>query len=88
MVDIAGYFAPPAAGGLWLQPLPGPVRVIDTRSGYPAIYAATGPIQFEQKVFNMRVGGVPEDARALSITGALIPRGYGGKQNSQQSIAP
>ncbi|MFN8000664.1 MAG: putative Ig domain-containing protein [Acidobacteriota bacterium] len=33
VVDISGYYAPPAAGGLYYHPLPKPVRLLDTRAG-------------------------------------------------------
>lgn len=33
IVDITGYYAPPAAGGLFFHPLPQPVRLLDTRPG-------------------------------------------------------
>src|SRR5204863_2496762 len=33
IVDISGYYAPPAAGGLYYHPLSKPVRLMDTRAG-------------------------------------------------------
>jgi hypothetical protein len=33
VVDISGYYAPPAAGGLYYHPLSKPIRLLDTRAG-------------------------------------------------------
>ncbi|MDQ3010662.1 MAG: Ig domain-containing protein, partial [Acidobacteriota bacterium] len=33
IIDVTGYYAPPAAGGLYFHPLPAPVRLLETRSG-------------------------------------------------------
>ena len=38
VVDITGYYAPPAAGGLYFHPLPKPVRLMDTRAGQAACF--------------------------------------------------
>ncbi|MBS1792145.1 MAG: hypothetical protein JST85_30845 [Acidobacteria bacterium] len=37
-VDITGYFAPPATGGLYFHPLPHPARLLDTRAGQTACF--------------------------------------------------
>ncbi|MDQ3258194.1 MAG: hypothetical protein M3R15_30630, partial [Acidobacteriota bacterium] len=44
IVDITGYYAPPATGGLYYHPLPSPVRLLDTRSGQPACDAPGAPL--------------------------------------------
>ena len=33
IVDVTGYYAPPAAGGLYFHPLATPVRLLETRAG-------------------------------------------------------
>lgn len=33
VVDVTGYYAPPAANGLYFHPLPAPVRLLETRAG-------------------------------------------------------
>jgi hypothetical protein len=33
VVDVTGYYAPPAAGGLYFHPLPKPIRLLETRVG-------------------------------------------------------
>ncbi len=35
VVDVTGYYAPPAANGLYFHPLPSPVRLLETRAGQP-----------------------------------------------------
>ncbi|MDQ3013824.1 MAG: putative Ig domain-containing protein, partial [Acidobacteriota bacterium] len=35
IIDVTGYYAPPAAGGLYFHPLPTPVRLLETRAGLP-----------------------------------------------------
>src|SRR5262249_20848142 len=34
VVDVTGYYAPPAAGGLYFHPLPKPIRLLETRPGF------------------------------------------------------
>ncbi len=36
IIDVSGYYAPPAAGGLFFHPLAAPVRLLDTRAGQTA----------------------------------------------------
>ncbi|MBS1789092.1 MAG: putative Ig domain-containing protein [Acidobacteria bacterium] len=45
VVDITGYYAPPAAGGLYFHPLPKPVRLMDTRAGQTACFNPGSPLQ-------------------------------------------
>jgi serine protease AprX len=33
VVDVTGYYAPPATGGLYFHPLPAPIRLLETRAG-------------------------------------------------------
>ncbi len=35
VVDVTGYYAPPAANGLYFHALPAPVRLLETRAGEP-----------------------------------------------------
>ena len=35
VVDVTGYYAPPATGGLYFHPLLSPVRLLETRAGQP-----------------------------------------------------
>ena len=44
VVDVTGYYAPPAAGGLYFHPLPSPIRLLETRFGQPGCDAPASPI--------------------------------------------
>ncbi len=74
LLDISGYYADAAPGGLWLRPLPAPVRLIDTRAGTEgqAEYAAIGPITANEVSRNMQARGITADARAISVTAAML----------------
>ncbi len=44
VVDITGYYAPPATGGLYFHPLPSPVRLLETRVGEPSCFTTNAPL--------------------------------------------
>ena len=44
IVDLTGYYAPPAAGGLFFHPLSAPVRLLDTRGGQSAFVHPNAPL--------------------------------------------
>ena len=44
VIDVTGYFAPPAAGGLFLHMLPTPIRLEDTRVGQTACITPGAPL--------------------------------------------
>ncbi|MBL8167193.1 MAG: putative Ig domain-containing protein [Acidobacteria bacterium] len=44
IVDISGYFAPPASGGLYYHPLAKPIRLLDTRDGQGNCDIVAAPI--------------------------------------------
>ncbi len=44
VVDVTGYFAPPAAGGLFFHTLPSPIRLEDTRPGQTACVTPGAPL--------------------------------------------
>jgi serine protease AprX len=44
VVDVTGYFAPPAENGLYFHPLLKPVRMLDTRAGFTACSAPGTPM--------------------------------------------
>jgi len=69
IVDINGYFAPPAAGGLSLYNLP-PCRVIDTRN--PPGSTFTG--QLDVNVIGSGCGGT-NAAQAYVLNARVIPSG-------------
>jgi hypothetical protein len=76
VIDINGYFIPPATGTLQFYPLP-PCRVLDTRDpngtfGGPAITGGTSrafPIQSSPC-------GVPSTAQAYSLNVTVVPHGF------------
>jgi exo-beta-1,3-glucanase (GH17 family) len=64
IVDVAGYYAPPGAGGLYFHPLPQPVRLLDTRIGQSACDAPGAPIP---------AGGVRSELARVTCVGGVIP---------------
>jgi hypothetical protein len=73
VLDIAGYFAPPAPGGLHLFTVT-PCRVLDTRNpdgplGGPILFAGTS------RSFPIPSGGcgVPPSAQAYSVNATVVP---------------
>jgi hypothetical protein len=66
IVDITGYYAPPGAGGLYIHPLPSPVRLLDTRPDptFPSCFFSNTPL----------VGNSTLSVTALgNCDGAIIP---------------
>ncbi|MDX2044585.1 MAG: putative Ig domain-containing protein [Acidobacteriota bacterium] len=44
VMDITGYYAPPATGGLYFHPLPTPIRLLETRAGQPGCFTPNAPL--------------------------------------------
>lgn len=44
IVDVSGYYAPPASGGLYFHKLPQPIRLLETRAGEPGCDVPGAPI--------------------------------------------
>ena len=75
VVDVTGYYAPPAAGSLYYHPLPAPVRLLDTRSGQPACDAPGAPLTSRvprTEVATIPCTGIPAGARALVGNAAVV----------------
>ncbi len=79
-LDINGYFAPASDTGLWFQPLPYPIRVVNTRPGKPG-YHTPAQVITANTVANWKVRGItydnvaiPTHAAALSATIAMFPQ--------------
>lgn len=71
VIDITGYYAPPAAGGLYFHPLPQPVRLLDTRRGATAVVQPNAALSAGETLHlpgRFSAGGVtvPTSARALA----------------------
>jgi len=70
VIDIDGYFAPAASGGLSLYTLP-PCRVLDSRNP-----AGTPPLSTTKNVNVMGSGcGVPPAAEAYVFNATVVPSG-------------
>ncbi len=67
IVDVTGYYAPPASGGLYFHPLPAPVRLLDTRIGQTACTTPGSPILAGQELLQLGNGicSIPSTARVL-----------------------
>src|SRR5205814_1213097 len=74
VIDVNGYFALPAAGGLQFYVLT-PCRIADTRN---ATGAFGGPALSGQRDFNIVAGpcAVPPTTQAYSLNATVVPRGF------------
>jgi hypothetical protein len=74
IIDVNGYFAPPAAGGLLFYATT-PCRVVDTRNP-PGPFG--GPPFSGQRDFNVLAGpcSVAATAQAYSLNATVVPRGF------------
>jgi CSLREA domain-containing protein len=71
IIDITGYYAPPAPGGLYFHPLSRPVRLLDTRPGAPALVQLNAALTAGQTLnlsglFTSGGVTVPASAKALA----------------------
>ncbi len=83
IIDVAGYYAPPGAGGLYYHPLPHPVRLLDTRVGATACNAPGAPLQSDgvrTQTARTTCDGVvlPSDAQAIVGNATVVSPGAGG----------
>ncbi len=79
VVDVTGYYAPPAAGGLYFHPLPKPIRLLETRAGEAGCFTPGAPLQ----------GGM--NATQLGITscgGVTIPAGVQALVGNATTVGP
>ena len=85
VVDVTGYYAPPATGGLYFHPLPKPIRLLETRAGQTGCTTPGTPIQAGDagtRTQQARVScdGVTIPSAALAIVGnatTVGPQGVG-----------
>lgn len=78
VVDVTGYYAPPASGGLYFHPLPTPVRLLDTRVGATVgCFKPEMPIAANGTLLQQgnNICGIPASAAALvgNATSVLPP---------------
>ncbi len=45
VIDVTGYYAPPSASGLYFHPLPKPIRLLETRTGFSGCQTPGAPLQ-------------------------------------------
>ncbi len=72
VVDITGYYAPPATGGLYFHPLPKPIRLLETRPSEPGCFTPGAPIAGNTELTQQGTGtcnGVTIPASALALVG-------------------
>lgn len=76
VVDINGYFAPPAVGGLNFYPMT-PCRVLDTRNG-TGRYGGRIVNGIETRAIPVRQSacGLPTGAQAYSLNMTVVPPGF------------
>jgi len=72
VVDVTGYYAPPAANGLYFHPLPKPIRLLETRVGQTGCYAPGAALPSNADTPQMvqtACGGVTIPATAQALVG-------------------
>ncbi|MBS1791778.1 MAG: putative Ig domain-containing protein [Acidobacteria bacterium] len=72
VVDITGYYAPPAVGGLYFHKLPYPVRLLDTRAGQSGCFTPGAPLGAGTDTTQFATGacaGVTIPPTALAVVG-------------------
>lgn len=84
VVDVTGYYAPPAPGGLYFHPLPHPVRLLETRAGQSVgCFLPGAPLQAGATRTQQARGvcdGVTIPNTALAVVGnatVVLPQGPG-----------
>ncbi len=66
VIDVTGYYAPPMTGGLYFHPLPKPIRLLETRTGFTGCQTTGTPLQ---------TGSTRLQSGVLTCDGVTIPTG-------------
>ena len=66
VLDVTGYYAPPATGGLYFHPLPKPIRLLETRQGFTGCQTPGAQLQ---------AGSTRLQTGVLTCDGVTIPNG-------------
>ena len=66
VIDMTGYYAPPTTGGLYFHPLPKPIRLLETRTGFTGCQTPGTPLQ---------TGTTRLQTGVLTCDGVIIPTG-------------
>jgi len=74
VIDVTGYYAPPAANGLYFHPLPHPIRLLETRAGQtgcdaPGTAIQEGDTGTRTQLARTTCDGVTIPSGALAIVG-------------------
>ncbi len=81
VVDVTGYYAPPAANGLFFHPLPAPVRLLETRAGFTGCVTPGAPLVGNADSTQQAISactGIPAAARAIVGNATTVgPQGGG-----------
>jgi hypothetical protein len=81
VVDVTGYYAPPATGGLFFHPLPAPVRLLETRAGLTGCVTPGAPLAGNAESTQQAISpctGIPASARAIVGNATTVgPQGGG-----------
>ena len=82
VVDVTGYYAPPATAGLYFHPLPSPVRLLETRAGQTVGCVRPGaPLPGGVDTLQTAVStctGIPPMARAIAGNATTVGPQSGG----------
>ena len=82
VVDVTGYYAPPATAGLYFHPLPAPVRLLETRAGQTVGCVRPGaPLPGNVDTLQTATGactGIPAAARAIAGNATTVSPQSGG----------
>ena len=83
VVDITGYYAPPATGGLYFHSLPTPIRLLETRIGQPGCFTPGTPLAGGADTTQQGTGTcgsvtIPATAKALVGNATTVNPAAGG----------
>ncbi|MFN0109548.1 MAG: BACON domain-containing protein [Blastocatellia bacterium] len=79
VVDVTGYYAPPAAGGLYFHPLPKPIRLLETRVGQQGCQAINSLLQ---------AGSTRTQLGITTCDGVTIPAGAQALVGNATTVGP
>ena len=81
VVDVSGYYAPPATNGLFFHPLPAPVRLLETRASFTGCVTPSAPLTGNADSTQQAISactGIPAAARAIVGNATTVgPQGGG-----------
>jgi uncharacterized protein with LGFP repeats len=77
IIDVTGYYAPPATGGLYYHQLPNPIRILETRpgeAGYqtPGVPLAANSVRLQQSHLSYLGVTIPASAKAVTGNATVV----------------